>query len=353
MVSTQVQGYELIRRLDRSEGQTQVWEARHVETEMHAAIKVIPIDNEVMLNEVMEEVRVLARIDHKNIVHLKTAFREGHKLHIVMQYVEGDNLSRVQGNFGLHDVTDIVAVGIQVCEALEHLHRQNVCHCDVKPSNILIANSFWDDDYNRDTAVKLTDFGIAEIIRKSASEFLSTKDDKPVNGSAQSLSVRGSPAYMAPERFRSRPATPQGDIWSVGVVLHELLTHQRLFAGDDFETVEQAVMRGECKPLPGAVPSLLRGIVETCLAANPEDRYESARQLRNHLKSLSVGPVDTAELHNRPRDEQPTGKPPPEPEKDEPAAPQYGPLRQRIGLFVLCLLMMIGLFYGFYLLVIK
>ncbi|MFQ5589865.1 MAG: serine/threonine-protein kinase [Phycisphaerae bacterium] len=297
MSSRVVHGYELIERLDRGEGHTQVWEARHVDTGMRVAIKVIPLDSsdEGTLDAVMEEVRLLGKFNHKNIVHLKTVFRERDRLHVVMQYVEGSNLTRVLHQFNWSNLDNVIALGIQMCQALTHLHDQKVCHCDVKPANILIANAFWSDEYDRDEAVKLTDFGIAEIIRRKQPTLLSARTGAGDASELHGSSIRGSPAYMAPERFRGEPGTPQSDIWSAGIVLYEVLTGKHPFNGDDVYAIERAVARGLRTPLPSQLPFLLRDVVERCLRVNPEDRFDSARDLMEHLARISVGPVDTAD----------------------------------------------------------
>ena len=348
MTAREVHGYELIDRLDHGEGHTQVWEARHVETGMRVAIKVIPFDDKATVEAVMAEVRLLAKFNHKNIVHLKTVFRERDRLHIVMQYVEGSNLTRVVDQFNWSNMDNILALGMQMCQALQHLHDQNVCHCDVKPANILIANVFWGEEYDRDEGVKLADFGIAEIIRRKQPTFLSGGSTRSGSDGLQSSSIRGSPAYMAPERFRGEPATPQSDIWSVGVVLFEVLTGEQPFAGEDFYAIKRSVARGLTKPLPGQLPFLLRDIVERCLRVNPEDRFDSARSLMAHLARINVGPVDTAEappgegvtlFRDEPDAESSTSTDLPE--------PNTWPLRKRVALFVAVLLALIAIGSGF------
>ncbi len=350
MAPTKLHGYELVERLDHGGGHTQVWEARHAETGMRVAVKVIPLDSEdeATLDSVMEEVRLLARFNHKNIVHLKTVFRERDKLHIVMQYVGGSNLTRVVDQFNWANLDNIIALGTQMCQALQHLHDQDVCHCDIKPPNILIANAFWSDEYDRDEAVKLTDFGIAEIIRRKHPTLLSARAAQSDTADPQSSSIRGSPAYMAPERFRGEPATPQSDIWSVGVVLYEVLTGERPFEGEDFYALKRSAARGLSKPLPGQLPFLLRDVVERCLRANPEDRFDSARSLMAHLARINVGPVDTAD---GPPDEKaatgrdafddtsPTSKSLPEPD--------VWPRGKRVALFVAVLVTLVAVGAGF------
>jgi serine/threonine protein kinase len=305
MAQRLVQGYEMVRRLDRGEGDTLIYEARHVETDMQVAIKVIPFDDETALEAAKREVKILAKIDHKNIVHLKHAFSDEGKLHIVMQFVPGGDLARLMSNFSVANLDNVRALGIQVCQALQHLHDRDVFHCDVKPSNILIADPFWEHDYERDHAVKLTDFGISEILRHKGPRFLPGVRQAPTTTVGAS-SVRGSPLYMAPERFEGHPPSRQSDLWSLGVVLYEVLAGARPFDGEDFFVVRRSVMRGLTQPLPSNVPFILKDAVERCLRLNPEDRFESAKSLKEHLQHFNVREGSTRTLE--------TGVEQPEPE---------------------------------------
>lgn len=345
----QVGGYEFISRLDQNTGTTMVYEARNLETGQRVAIKVIPFDDEAALEEPMREVQLLAQVQHKNIVDLKHAFKHDGKLHIVMTFVEGSNLAKLKASFSVANQRDIVEVGIQVCQALEYLHRHNIHHCDVKPSNILIADPFWHSDYDRDQAVKLTDLGISQL--GSEQDMAALRNDRTSEAllPEQSTSMRGSPAYMAPERFRGEPLIPQSDIWSVGVILYELLAGKKPFEGRDYFEYKRLATSGRYPPLSSTIPFALRDVIQRCLQLDPEDRFATATELKEHLRRINT-PVRDETYKHRPgtepaQDAEPVPSFAPEPDKPE---THRWPLWLRLTLDAIGFLLLAGIIAAFY-----
>ena len=198
-------------------------------------------------------------LDDEHIIRVHDAGTTGQGLaYIVMEYVEGDNLQGLIAK-GLH-VYDAVDIAIQICLALAAAHTVGICHGDVKPTNILVR------DGRQPYRIVLADFG-------------------------RTRAVRGAPAYMAPEIMEEQP-TASSDLYSLGVVLFEMLAQRRPFEGPTDEPFELMRLHATC-PVPSLdqfnpdVPPELGAIVMNLLAKQPEDRYRSAEAAIDALRAVS------------------------------------------------------------------
>src|SRR5215472_6710385 len=189
---------------------------------------------------------------------------------IAMEYIEGKNLKTLlaeKAHFSYDQIADIIA---QVAEAIDYAHRKGIIHRDIKPANIIITT---------DEKVKITDFGIAKV----ASSNLTT--------TGQFL---GTPNYMSPEQVSGAPIDGRSDIFSLGVVLYELLTRKKPFSGDNLTAISYKIVHEDFTPpaeLSADVPPEFNPIVARAMAKDPWNRYQRGKdfalalqQLRAHLE---------------------------------------------------------------------
>jgi serine/threonine protein kinase len=215
------------------------------------------------------EARAAASLSHPNAVAVFDTGEHAGAPYIVMERLPGETLADLIGarpaGGGASDEADVEAVrtlAIEVLGALAAAHQAGLVHRDVKPANILIA---------ADGRAKVADFGIAKSIQETAA------GDRTATGQ-----VFGTPAYLAPERLDGAPATPQADLWSLGVVLYEVLTRARPFAGGTPLAVARAAAEGAHRPLgevrPDVDPAFVAA-VERALDPDPSARFGSAAEM--------------------------------------------------------------------------
>jgi serine/threonine protein kinase len=214
------------------------------------------------------EARLAARLVHPNIVQIYDVGEDARGPYIVMEYVEGETLAAELERRGRLPADEVVAIGTQLCAALEAAHAAHLVHRDIKPQNVLRG---------RDGKVKLADFGIARSLAMTSHTEAGT--------------VLGTAAYLAPEQARGEEVTTAADIYSLGVVLYELLTGQTPF---DADTLPQLVLQREQglvtppRELVPEIPAALEAVVMRCLALRPEYRPASAAALAAELNPTRV-----------------------------------------------------------------
>jgi serine/threonine-protein kinase len=211
------------------------------------------------------EAKASAALSHQNIVQIFDFIRKGGNAYIVMEFVDGVDLSSVLRTVGRVPLHLALPVAYQVCLALEHAHRRGLVHRDVKPSNVMISI---------EGRIKLMDFGIAH----NRSETLT-----------QPGAFLGTPAYMSPEQVMGGAVGPASDVFSFGILLYELLAGRRPFVEDQAGSVGQKIAGGRYPDPRSAVPALPRGVarlLRRCLQTKPEHRYRDATGLRFALEAL-------------------------------------------------------------------
>jgi eukaryotic-like serine/threonine-protein kinase len=223
------------------------------------AIKV-PHRQNIDFGELLREPRLLASLNHPNIVAILTAEKQENVFFIVMEYVPGETLEAVIEREGGLDLVRAMDLTCQICNAVDHAHSQNVLHRDLRPANVLVSES---------GVVKVADFGTSRFLEVAA----------------QGTTVIGSPPYMAPEQFHGQ-ATFASDIYSLGVTMYQMLT-----GGLPYETPSpadlQKLMRGELVAPPRArnsrIPRELNDIVMRAMAPAVGERYQRAGALLDDL----------------------------------------------------------------------
>jgi hypothetical protein len=215
----------------------------------------------------LREARSAGRLSHPNIVTIFDVGEDGGAAYIAMELLEGPSLQqmlRERRPISFHTAADLIA---QVAEALDHAHQHAIVHRDVKPANVVVS---------RAGRAKLTDFGVAYV---------------PASDVTQHGSALGSPRYMAPEQVLGQPIDARADIFSLGVVLYELLTRRTPFEWPGDTTVFALMQRIAGEPHPplrqidAAIPAGFDRIMDRALAKRPQDRYPSAAELAADLRN--------------------------------------------------------------------
>jgi serine/threonine-protein kinase len=221
-------------------------------------------DSEEYRKRFMREAKVAARVNHPNIISIYDISATLGRAHIVMEYVQGPSLARYIREKGKLGPREAINMFLQACSALDAVHRAGIVHRDIKPDNILIAKG---------GLVKLTDFGLAkaETSRITAANV-----------------IMGTPAYMSPEQSRGIDVDARSDIYSMGLVLHEMLTGKPVFIGADIIERQQY----EIPAAPGAIvegiPEMLDEVVMKCIAKNAHDRFQVVSELVETLRRVPV-----------------------------------------------------------------
>ncbi len=212
------------------------------------------------------EIRAAGMVDHPNIVKVYECGPggDGYGSFVAMEYVPGQPLTF----FVRHDDLTLphkLVILRQVADALRAIHEVGVCHRDIKPANVLV---------NEELVPKLTDFGVARV---------------PNSDLTQTRQLLGSPSYMAPEAFLEAGSDPRSDIFSLGVVAWELLHGKRLFTGDSLMAIMHRICAEDSLQkvkFDRRLPEEVHHVIRTCLARNPDDRWQDCAQLVAALDSL-------------------------------------------------------------------
>jgi len=256
----QIGGYTLINRIGRG-GFGEVWlaERRAKFATTQVAVK-LPLDEQVEHATIEQEAKLWAQASgHPNVLPIIEADDYDGQIVIVSEYAPDGSLEQLlKSNSGLLPVKQAVELTIGILKGLEFLHSRKIIHRDLKPGNILLQG---------DTP-RLADFGISRAMRTTS----------------VSANIAGTPKYMAPEAFDGK-RTVQTDIWSVGVLLYQMLTGKLPFPQEHYGELIGAIVNKEPAPLPETVSLALRKIVSKALSKNPSERYSSAREMREELSS--------------------------------------------------------------------
>ena len=247
-------------------GMGQVYKARDTRLDRNVAIKV----SKQQFSERFErEARAVAALNHSNICILHDVGPD----YLVMEYIEGAPLK------GPLPLDKALKYAGQICDALDAAHRRGITHRDLKPANILIAKG----------AVKLFDFGLAEI--KESPRI----DDETVTMTVTAPgTVAGTLQYIAPEQLQGKTTDARSDIFAFGLVLYEMLTGRAAFEADNPAKLIAAIISTDPPPLKDQLPDIpaaLERIVQTCIAKDPDERWQTASDIKRALELIDLAPV--------------------------------------------------------------
>jgi len=263
--------YEL-EELCGSGGMSSVFRARDVQLDRSVAIKILHeryVDDPEYVERFRREARAVARLSHPNIVTVIDRGEDNGLQYIVFEHVDGENLKELVVRSGRLPVRRAVELALSVADGLAFAHEHGLVHRDVKPQNVLLS---------REGDVKVTDFGIARSLDVE-------------HGVTQTGTVLGTGEYLAPEQASGKPVSPATDVYSLGVVLWELLVGDVPFSGENFVAVALRHVNEPPPPLRQLrpdVPPRLAAAVERALAKDPYHRFSSMAALASELRACLV-----------------------------------------------------------------
>jgi serine/threonine protein kinase len=271
-------------------GMGQVYRARDTKPNRDVALKVLPdsfAGDPDRLARFTREAQTLASLNHPNIAQIVGLEDSGGVRALVMELVEGDDLSQRIAR-GAISLDEVLPIARQIAEALEAAHEQGIIHRDLKPANIKLRP---------DGTVKVLDFGLAKALGPAEAPNSSQAPTITTPAMTQAGMILGTAAYMSPEQARGKTVDKRADIWAFGAVLFEMLTGQRAFPGEDITDTIVSVISKEpdWSTLPSATPSGLRHVLGRCLKKDIRARLRDIGEARVQIEDLlSSAPGEVA-----------------------------------------------------------
>lgn len=274
--------YEIIGALGAG-GMGEVYRGRDTRIDRTVAIKVLPshlASNPDLRQRFDREARAISSLNHPNICSLFDIGQQDGVDFLVMEYLEGDSLSKLLEK-GPVPTSDLLRIAIQIADALDKAHKQGLVHRDLKPANIVLTKH----------GAKLLDFGLAKWQESEQVKGLSglTRTSSPLTSEG---TIVGTFQYMSPEQLEGNEADARSDLFSFGVVLYEMATGQRPFEGKSQASLIAAIMKVEPRPISAIqpmTPPALERVVKQCLAKEPDDRWQTAGDLKRELNWIVEG----------------------------------------------------------------
>jgi len=273
MIGQTISHYRILEKLGEG-GMGEVYRARDDRLARDVALKVLPPEVASSPERVARfelEARAVAGLNHPNIVTLYSIEEDQGVHFLTMELVDGQTLNQILVPGGL-PVPRVVDLLIPLCEALVAAHENGIVHRDLKPTNVMVT---------REGRVKVLDFGLAKLSDPGPSG--SDKTLVPPKALTIAGGIVGTPSYMSPEQAAGRAVDHRSDLFSLGIMLYELLCGEPPFRGDYPVAVMFAVMNEPPAPLLG-VPESVRAIVDRCLQKDPKDRFAKAEELLRALR---------------------------------------------------------------------
>ncbi len=267
-------------------GMGEVYKARDTRLERSVAIKILPVHvstDPERRARFEREAKTIAGLNHPHICTLHDVGDHEGSTFLVMEHLTGETLSaRLQR--GPLPLEQAMSVATEIADALSAAHRQGVIHRDLKPGNVMLTKA----------GAKLLDFGLAKLKghgEQPAATHLASAPTQSTPLTAEGMIV-GTLHYMAPEQLEGKPADARTDIWALGTVLYEMVTGQRPFEGTSAASLIGNIMNAEpprLATLQPLTPSALERVIHRCVAKDPEDRWQTARDLGSELRWIAAG----------------------------------------------------------------
>ena len=282
MIGSTISHYQILDKLGEG-GMGVVYKAEDTKLERTVALKFLPahlLGNEEVRKRFEREAKAAAALHHPNICPVYEIDEVEGKSFIAMAFLEGESLDKqiAQGPLKLDQM---LAIGQQIAGGLEAAHKKGIFHRDVKPENVIVNDS---------GHVTVMDFGLAKLTEASRL--------------TQAGETMGTVAYMSPEQTEGSGTDHRTDIWSLGVVLYEMITGQQPFKGDYEKAVQYSILNERAEPLTAlrtGVPMNLERVVEKCLSKSPDERYQSASELAVDLRAAAKSDAQSqATMASRP-----------------------------------------------------
>jgi len=291
---TKLGPYEIESQLGAG-GMGEVYRARDTRLDRTVAIKVLAshLSSSPELKQRMErEARAISALNHPNICHLYDIGSEAGTDYLVMEFLEGETLADRLSK-GALPLSEVLRIGSAVAEALAFAHQHGIIHRDLKPGNIMLTKA----------GAKLMDFGLAKSMVAGAAGSPGSPSSAPLLSAVNTLTdaspmtplttlgaVIGTIQYMSPEQIEGKPADARSDLFALGAVLYEMLTGTRPFLGKSQISVASAILEQNPEPLSAIqplTPPSLEYVVNTCLAKNPDERFQNAHDVALQLRWIA------------------------------------------------------------------
>lgn len=259
--------YEILERVGGG-GMAEVFRAHDQLLDRYVAVKILHTQfasDEEFIIKFRREAQGAAKLSHPNIVNIYDVGRDENKYYIVMEYVSGETLKEKIQREQTLPAEEALRIAREIAEALAHAHRNNLVHCDIKPHNILVT---------QEGRVKVTDFGIARAVTSATMTY--------------SGNIIGSVHYFSPEQAKGGAISAQSDIYSLGVVLYEMLTGRVPFTGETPIGIALKHLQEDAlavRAVNPSIPTLVEAIVLKAMAKVPEDRFPSIAEMIDDIKS--------------------------------------------------------------------
>ena len=279
---TRLGPYEILAPLGAG-GMGEVYRARDTKLDRDVAVKVLPAElagNPEALSRLKREAQLLASLNHPNIAAIYGIEESGGIRALVMELVEGDDVSALIAR-GPLPLAEALPIARQIAEALEAAHEQGIVHRDLKPANVKVR---------ADGAVKVLDFGLAKAMEPSGVSAADPANSPTLTARATQLGmILGTAGYMAPEQARGKAVDKRADIWAFGVVVYEMLAGRRLFSGEEVSDVLAAVLRQniDLGALPVEAPVRIRRLLSRCLDRDVKRRLRDIGEARIELEAVA------------------------------------------------------------------
>src|SRR5258706_4643048 len=279
LTGTTLGKYQIMERLGRG-GMADVYRAYQPGMDRIVAIKIMHghlATDESFITRFKREAHTVGNLRHPNIVQVIDFDIQDDEYYMVMEFIQGDTLKTLLQSRGALPVTEALDITIKLADALAYAHAEGMIHRDIKPANIL---------FSKNNTPILTDFGIARIMDAS--------------GLTMSGAFVGTPSYVSPEAGRGEPVDERADIYSLGIVLYEMLTGTVPY---DADTPYALIMKHINDPLPmprqfnAALPEAVERVVLKALAKNKEDRFQTATEFKTALENAKQAALSQMQTH--------------------------------------------------------
>src|SRR3954463_348597 len=287
---TRLGAYEIVGQIGAG-GMGEVYRARDTRLERTVAIKVLNsqlVASAELRARFEREAKVISQLQHPHICVLHDVGSENGTEYLVMEYLDGEALAE-KVKRGPLPTTELLKIAIEVADALSRAHKSGIIHRDLKPGNVMLTKS----------GAKLLDFGLAKPIAatasaagvgSSASIFAAAATmTSPASPLSSAGTVIGTVQYMAPEQIQGQEADARSDVFAFGVVLYEMATGKRAFEGKTQSSIVGQILAVDPPPIaslqPMSPPALSR-LVQTCLAKDPDERFQTIHDVKLRLQEI-------------------------------------------------------------------
>jgi Tol biopolymer transport system component/predicted Ser/Thr protein kinase len=265
-------------------GMGEVYKARDTRLDRTVALKVLPehlAENPEFRVRLEREAKAVSSLSHPHVCALYDVGHDEGVDYLVMEFLEGESLAE-RLTKGPIPIEELLRVAIQIADALEKAHRSGIIHRDLKPGNIMLTRE----------GAKLLDFGLAKAEAGLAAAGDMTASPTASQPLTAAGTVLGTYLYMAPEQLECKEVDARTDIFALGAVLYEMATGQRAFSGESSASLIAGIMHQQPQPasqVQPMTPPALDRVIQTCLAKNPDDRWQTAHDVKLQLQWISEG----------------------------------------------------------------